>query len=380
MRASGFIIFFSIVLLIWGSANYYVYIRGMQALPDNNKLRLAYRIFFICVACVYFLNRFIERVWVSPLTSFMSWLGSFWLAAILYFVLILVVIDIARLFNNWFHYFPPFMTANYAKTKLVTAMIVVEIVVLILLGGFINARYPRTKELTLQIHKKAHGLKQLKIVALSDIHFGTTLNNGRLAYMVNRVNNLKPDIVLLAGDIISEEITPILKYDIGYPVREIKAPLGVYAITGNHEFIGGVENACKYLEGLNIKVLRDSTIKINDQFYIIGRDDKSNRKRKTIADLIANLDMNLPAIMLDHQPFNLGDVAKNKIDLQISGHTHAGQIWPFTHLINAMYEVPWGYKKINSTNFYVSSGYGTWGPPVRTGNRPELVCITLQFD
>jgi hypothetical protein len=84
--------------------------------------------------------------------------------------------------------------------------------------------------------------------------------------------------------------------------------------------------------------------------------------------------------MMDHQPFNLGRVVKQGIDLQLSGHTHHGQMWPFNHITTAIYELSRGYKMIGNTHFYVSTGFGTWGPPVRLGNRPEIVQIILKFD
>jgi uncharacterized protein len=97
-------------------------------------------------------------------------------------------------------------------------------------------------------------------------------------------------------------------------------------------------------------------------------------------EILIKNNIDLPIILLDHQPFNLKNLAEtNKIDLQISGHTHNGQLWPFTYIVKLIYELPFGYLKINNTHFYVSSGYGTWGPPIRIGNRPEIVLLNLKF-
>jgi len=123
--------------------------------------------------------------------------------------------------------------------------------------------------------------------------------------------------------------------------------------------------------------LRDSATLINNSFYLIGREDRTNNRRKNILSLLDSVDKSKPIILLDHQPFNLSESADNDIDLQISGHTHHGQLWPFNFITKAIYEVSSGYKKIKNTHVIVSNGYGTWGPPMRLGNRPEILIIDL---
>jgi predicted MPP superfamily phosphohydrolase len=132
-------------------------------------------------------------------------------------------------------------------------------------------------------------------------------------------------------------------------------------------------------------VLRDTAILVDNRFYLVGREDRDRSRfigkpRKELDELMQTVNLSLPVIMMDHQPFNLGRVAKLGIDLQLSGHTHHGQMWPFNHITTAIYELSRGYKMIGNTHFYVSTGFGTWGPPVRLGNRPEIVQIILKFD
>jgi predicted MPP superfamily phosphohydrolase len=145
-----------------------------------------------------------------------------------------------------------------------------------------------------------------------------------------------------------------------------------------------VEEAYKYLTEHDIVLLRDSVIMVNNEFYLVGREDRDGKRfsgieRRSLEDLMRAVDLNYPVILMDHQPIGLDDAVSNKVDLQISGHTHNGQLWPFNYLTEAIYEVSRGYKKKGDTHFYVSSGVGTWGPPVRTGNQPEIVNIRLNF-
>jgi len=160
--------------------------------------------------------------------------------------------------------------------------------------------------------------------------------------------------------------------------------LGVYACTGNHEYIGGGDPSIHYLEQNGITVLRDSVALIGDAFYLVGREDlqkkySTHENRASLEDLLEGLDFSKPIIMLDHQPYALDKVEEAGVDLQISGHTHHGQLWPLGYVTQKIFEVSRGYKKKGETHFYVSTGYGTWGPPVRTGNRPEIVLFQLKF-
>jgi len=201
---------------------------------------------------------------------------------------------------------------------------------------------------------------------------------------VDKINSLNPDIVLLPGDVLDEDLAPVIKNNLGANLTKIKSKYGVYAVTGNHEYIGGVEPAVRYLREHSVNVLRDSAVLIDSSFYIIGREDISSRgssgiKRKPLNKIAAPLDKTKPMIMLDHQPFRLEEAEQNGIDIQISGHTHNGQLWPFNYITQKVYELSWGYKKKGNTHYYVSCGAGTWGPPVKTGNISEIVNIKIKF-
>jgi predicted MPP superfamily phosphohydrolase len=264
-------------------------------------------------------------------------------------------------------------------------MAVVGITGIVVLAGHINALMPRVKRIDIHIDKKAGDTKSLRIAAASDIHMGTLVGPRRTAKLVRMLNECQADVILLAGDIVDEDLAPVIRYDLGRSLLLLKAKLGVFAITGNHEYIGGAEAAVKYLEAHGIRMLRDTSIKINNTFYLAGRNDRdsrrfSNKERKGLIKVLEGVDLSLPVIMMDHQPFNLQQVADAGVDFQLSGHTHHGQLWPFNYITNAIYEVSWGYKLKGVSHFYVSSGYGGWGPPVRLGNRPEIMDIHITFN
>ncbi|HLN54190.1 MAG TPA: metallophosphoesterase [Lentimicrobium sp.] len=381
MKSGMFALFFSIVLLVYFFINFYIYKRGMLLIPSASNIRSWVTIVFWVVVASYVLGRVIERFALSGFTDILTWIGSFWLAAMLYFFLAVLVIDILRVSDAIFKWFPSYFFSAQFKSILLYG--ISGFVVILVIGGHINAVNPKIRQLNLDIPKSANGLKELNLVMVSDIHLGTVIGPRRLGRLVNEIQKLKPDMILLAGDVVDEDLQPVIRHNLGETLRKLKAPLGVYAITGNHEYIGGVSQAVKYLEEHDIKFLRDSAMLVDDAFYIAGREDRSKNysgKRKEIDEILNGRNTDLPVIMMDHQPFELNKVAEAGIDLQFSGHTHHGQLWPLNYITEAIYEVSMGYKKKGNSHFYVSNGYGSWGPPVRIGNRPEIVFTKIRFN
>ena len=331
------------------------------------------------------MGRLLEKITISLVSDVFIWIGSFWLAMMLYLFLAVVILDFLRMINLFFPFFPQFITNNYEKAKQIAGIVVVGSVFITTAIGHLNALNFHIVKLNLSIHKKVGSLKILNVVVTSDIHLGAIIGNSHLEKIVEVINGLNPDIVLLPGDIMDEDLAPVIKQNLGEKLKNIKSKYGVYAITGNHEYIGGVEKACKYLIEHNINLLRDNAVKIGNSFCIIGREDRSmgtftGKKRKSLEELMSDVDKELPIFLMDHQPFELYEAENNGVDLQLSGHTHHGQLWPLNFITNMVYEISRGYKQERGSHFYVSCGVGTWGPPVRLGNRPEIVNIRINFD
>jgi predicted MPP superfamily phosphohydrolase len=384
MQKSQYFMFFVIVLTVQILVNFYLTWRGYQALEAYPKVRPWFIAFMVMATFSYIIGRTLEKSMYNPLTVSLHWLGAFWFAVMLYATLQVLLIDIVRLIDLAIPFIRKMAGADYTRFKFIVGASVASVTFLIILAGHINAWHPRTAKLDIEIPKSANGLKELRIAAVSDVHMGTIIGPRKTGKLVNKLNALNPDIILMAGDVLDEDVGPVIRQNLGESLRKLKAPMGIYASTGNHEYIGGGEPSINYLEEHGIKVLRDSSVLIGNAFYVIGREDlhanfSKDQKRKGVEDLLQNIDTNLPVIMLDHQPYHLDSVTGKGIDLQISGHTHHGQLWPFGYITNKIYEVSRGYKQKGDTHFWVSTGFGTWGPPVRTGNRPEVILINLKF-
>lgn len=383
MRNIQFIIFFSIVLTVYGLLSFYIYNKGLQVFPQGTTARTYYKIIFLFLSVSYIIARFLERIWLSTISDIFTWIGSFWLAAFFYLLLIVIAIDLVRLVNYIIPFIPE--SAKSLDFKKIIFWSTVGLVSFLLLAGFINALIPRIKTLELSIDKKVVGVKEISIAFASDIHLGTLIGPRRTNTIIEKINRLKPDLILLGGDIVDEDLGPVIRNNLGDSLKKLSAPLGVIGITGNHEYIGGAEPAVKYLEEHGIIMVRDTFLVIDNKIYIVGREDRDSPRfagtgRKEMEEIMNGIDHSKPIILLDHQPFELDKKEELGVDLTLSGHTHHGQMWPLNYITKAIYEVSWGYKKKGNTHVYVSSGVGGWGPPVRIGNRPEIVLINLKFN
>jgi predicted MPP superfamily phosphohydrolase len=384
MKQMNFVIFLSVFFAVYGLLNFYIFIRGWQAIPQGSPLKSLYLGLFLLFALAFLAGRFLERVWASPVSDILVWIGSFWFGALLYFFLSVVVLDLLRAINVVIPVYPSWIRLNYDIAKVWTLAAAVVMVSIVLAIGHLNASYPRVRNLALSIPKKVAGIDSLTVVSVSDIHLGTIIGRERLDNLVKKVNSLNPDLVLIPGDLVDEDLGPVIRGNLGESLRNLRSRFGVLAVTGNHEYIGGVERACKYMTDHGITVLRDSLARVDSGIVIVGREDRSmnqfaGKKRRTLEDLMSGVDRTMPIIVMDHQPFGLDESVRNGVDLQISGHTHHGQMWPLSYITEAIYEVSWGYIRKGGTHIYVSSGAGTWGPPVRIGNTPEIVCFKLTF-
>ena len=375
-----FIIFFTLYTLI----NSYVFIRGWQALSYFPFLKPFFIIIFLLLSFSYIFVKILAEKLPSFIHDPLLWVGSFWFALLLYFVLSLFLIDLIRLLDHFISFLPVWLSAPTDLVKYYIGMGVTILVLLIAAAGFINRTNFKVKTLELTFMKKNSALTELNIVMFSDLHLSPVNNESFLHKIVKKVNALNPDIILLPGDIVDDKAEILSRNCIGVGLKNLKSKYGVFSSTGNHEFINGVERSVNFAKEFGITVLRDEYVKIDNSFYVVGREDVSKssftkERRKKLNDIISQMHDNLPVILLDHTPVKLNEAVENKIDLQLSGHTHNGQMFPLNFITKLIYEVSWGYLKKEDTHFYVSSGVGSWGPPVKLASDAEIVNIKIKF-
>ena len=265
--------------------------------------------------------------------------------------------------------------------------------VMLLLFGYGNIHYNnKVRELIDIKTDKAISLdkKSTKIVLLSDLHLGYHNRRSDLRKWVDLINAEQPDLILIAGDIIDISIRPLIEENMAEEFHRLKAP--VYACLGNHEYYSSQPKARQFYREAGITLLQDSVAK-KGNLCIIGRDDRTNMQRKPLTmimedarkqGIISTLDLhygkysNEFLILLDHQPYHLEEAEQNGIDFQFSGHTHHGQVWPVSWIIDALYEKAYGPLQKGNTQYYISSGMGIWGGKFRIGTQSEYVVLTIE--
>ncbi|MGF9965986.1 metallophosphoesterase [Bacillus rhizoplanae] len=316
----------------------------------------------------YVLDRLIK--FDSPLRT----IGSYWFAVIQYAVILLPIADVTVFILDWF-------SIPKEQSIFWTGIIVLLIFVLIFAYGTFNAYSPIVRKYEIDVPKKANNRKRLRVAMASDMHFGKLSGLSHLQRLVDHVNDMKPDIILLPGDIIDDHPEYFIKKNMGQVMKQMHAPLGIYGVLGNHEYYGGaIPEFLQEMDKIDVKILLDEVVKIEDCFYIVGRRDKTDRNRKSFEELMSAVDKSFPIVAMDHQPFELKQAEASGVDLLLSGHTHRGQMAPNHIITRRMYELDWGYVQKDLFHAIVSSGFGFWGPALRLGSRSEIIQIELTFD
>ena len=381
MKKYQMLIFFSIALTIYSLVNIYLFYKGYNAIPCLKNNRFIYAITFFLLAGLFIVAKILESKHSSVITDALNIIGGFWLAFMLYGFLFFLLSDIILLMLRITGIVKGDSILLFRKWSFVFT---ISASALLIIGGFINAIIPFTREYNLTINKSAGPVKTLRIAAVSDIHLGSIIRKRSLKKMSVIIKDLKPDLVLLLGDIVDGEIGPVMRGDLLQYFSYPDCTDGLYAITGNHEFIGGAARTIPYIESKGIRILKDEIVTLKGGIQLIGRIDRDSyrfyrKERLSLDELMKLADTTKPVILLDHQPFHLDETAKYGVDLQLSGHTHNGQMWPLNYVTKMIYELSYGYLKKGNTNFIVSSGYGLWGPRVRLGSRSEVLLINIKF-
>ena len=331
-----------------------------------------WRVLIIALGVGAFLSLFlsITRVidsWPLPLARLAYDVSTSSVFVLLYVVMAFLALDLLRLVRvvpaSWLHH-----------NGYTTIAITLTLFAVFVLG---NIRYHHKVRAELHLTTAKQLSRPLRLVLLSDLHLGYHNPRHELVRWVDLINREHPDAVLIAGDIIDGSLRPLIEERMADELRRIEAP--VYACLGNHEYISGEPGAEQFYREAGITLLRDSAATLaGGDVVVIGRDDLSNRRRLSVADLAAKTDRSLFTILLDHQPYHLEKAEQAGIDFQLSGHTHHGQVWPISWITDALYECAFGEHQRGSTRYYVSSGLGIWGGKYRIGTRSEYVVMEVE--
>ncbi len=375
---------YGLLVVVYVLLNVYLGVRGWQAFSNHLYLP-AYVAMLACVALILPIAAYLldQGRKVSVMPKMIAYAGFYWTAFFIYAVIIMILSDIAGLINqfgnNWlFKNLPPSLLNN-RQTEVV---VVFSLSVLLLAVGTWLARQPRITGYLLNIAKPMPR-RPLRIVLLSDIHYGSMVSTANLEKMARRVKAQHPDLILLAGDLIDNSLDIMRQTDFAAQMSRLQAPLGVFAVLGNHELVNAdVDDTVRFFSDAGIRVLLDETVTIADQLILAGRRERKTEfsgplDQMTPQDLLADADHSKPIILMQHQPADLAQLEAAGIDIAVAGHTHGGQLFPLNILNRRHFTQTAAYRRQGNLHSIISDGYGTWGPPIRLGSRAEIVVIDL---
>lgn len=360
---------FLIFLLLPIAGQTYVAWRTWQLLPDIMPLRMAV-VGLMALAFVTFfvaMSGGIDR-WPMSLATITYELGTSWLMILLYLFLVFVCLDVLRLC----HVVP---SAALHSNGWLSGGIAVALTILFTLAYF---HYNDKKRVEMVVTTKKDMKKDVKLVLVSDLHLGYHNTRADLHRWLTLLKAEHSDAILIGGDLIDGSYRPVAQEHMAEEFRSLDIP--VIACLGNHDYYTGLNADLQFCRDAGIMVLRDKAIFLDGigNITVIGRDDRTNRQRKPLSEVMRGIDKSRFLIELDHQPYHLEEAEVNGVDFEFAGHTHHGQVWPISWITDAIYEDAFGPLRKGQTNYYVSSGLGIWGAKFRIGTQSEYLVLTIR--
>lgn len=365
--------FFTILLLSYTIPAAYLFVRIWQLfIPGEHKRRFA--LVFIVLYLMYPGSRFFEGIAGQVLDEISKYLLPFFL----YLFLSVLLTDIILLLNHILRIIPvSILKKRSVRNK--TFILLISLSIVVVIAGIINFNSVRTSVYSIEIPPRSSDIDKLRIAFVSDFHLDVNTPIRFVEKVVKQIETLKPDLMLFGGDIVEGDREDNKLATFENTLRMIRTRFGVYGVLGNHEHYARQDNG-DFFNSSGIMILRDTAIKVGNSFILAGRNDSHVTNRKSLDKLISTFpNDSLPVILLDHRPTEISVVSGTRIDLQLSGHTHNGQLFPINLITKMVYELSYGQRRIGNTNFIVSSGIRLWGPPVRTTGKSEIVVVDITF-
>jgi predicted MPP superfamily phosphohydrolase len=386
-RLVSFALFFSVMLTLVGAVHYYLWARLVRdtvlPLPWQRALTAGIAAMYVLVPLSFFLRR--SGV---PFAVPIIWAASVWLGLLLLFLVVLVAGDLARgalaLGAKLASAPPADPERRLALARLFGLFVVGLTSALAAVAVRSGLSRVALREVNVRLRRLPKKLDGLTIVQLTDVHVGQTIGRAFIEDIVARTNALEPDVIAITGDLVDGSVEELR--EAVAPLARLKARYGVYFVTGNHEYYSGAPEWCEEVGRLGIRVLRNERVSIGDaaeSFDLAGIDDAHAHQfggghGADLARAVEGRDTGRELVLLAHQPRAVFEAVEHGVGLQLSGHTHGGQIWPWNYAVRLQQPVVAGLARFGETQVYVSSGTGYWGPPMRLGAPAEITRVTLR--
>lgn len=376
-------IFLLVFFLIYGGVHLYLFLgaRASLALGTRSGILLALFMFMMVLAPV--IVHVAEQRGLQSVAHFFAWMGYIWMGFAFLLFCLSLVFDCYRILVHLGAYLSSLDFSSAIPPARLRFITLVGLAAALALYGSFEALQIRAETITIRTAKVPEEVGRFRIVQISDLHLGLIVREKRLERVLEEVRAAAPDMLVSTGDLVDGETNNLsVLADI---LREIDPPYGKFAVTGNHEFYAGLDQALAFTRSAGFVVLRGETAEVGAFLTVAGIDDPTAKMYRIRAgapetELLAGLPGDRFTVLLKHQPSVLAS-SPASFDLQLSGHTHKGQIFPFTLLTRLVFPYNSGrYHLSNGATLYVTRGAGTWGPPMRLMAPPEVTIIDLLHD
>lgn len=373
-------IFFILFFTVYSSLHAYLFIKAWYSFRFRFTAGCIIAVMLACFIAAPLVVRFLENAGHETSARVVAYGGYVWMAFIFLFFVIAISIDVARLSGIVLAKVLNVGTPQFISAHLLFFLIASTAAVAVCTYGFFEAQSIRTERVRIDTSKLPEGLERLTIVQISDVHLGLIIREKRLRDIVKAIRRADPHVLVSTGDLVDGQINDLKK--LINMLDGVEPRYGKYAVMGNHEFYAGIEVSREFTEKSGFTLLRGEGVTIEGILNIAGVDDAVSKRyhQKVIEQeraALEGLPRELFTVLLKHRPL-VEDSSIGLFDLQLSGHTHNGQIFPFTYLTRLAFPMYAGLHQIEGgALLYVSRGTGTWGPPVRFLAPPEVTVIEL---
>jgi len=331
-------------------------------------------LFMVFMILTLIFVRISEKTNYETIAFIFAYAGYTWMAIIFLFFILHLFFDIITLFINFTGILMQKDILNKSLLNKVYFFLALIVSTCIVAYGYYEAADIKAEKIVIKSKKIPNDIGRIRLAQISDLHAGTIVNAKRIKRITDIIKSYQPDILVSTGDLVDKRIDNT-DNNFSY-LKEIKPRFGKFAVLGNHEFYAGIKDAIRFTEEQGFKILRGKAIDIHGIIIVAGVDDPAgipfNYVEVSEKDLLKDLPKERLIILLKHQPL-IDESAKPYFDIQLSGHTHNGQIYPFRYITRMIYPYFSGLTFLSEGKYlYVSSGTGTWGPPVRFLAPPEV--------
>lgn len=368
--------FHTILTISYLIPSVYLFIRIWQLFIPR-EWRLAYVIIYAIFFLVYPISNLAGGGDTGFAARITEAVANYLLPFFLYLFMIVLLTDLLLLLNLIFRIIP-YGRIRKRDFRVKALVVIICLSMIIVIAGIINFNTIRTSEYKIDIDGGSSGIRALRIAFVSDFHMQENTPERFVEKYVQKIRSINPDLMLYGGDMVEGdgENENLKRFE--ELLSSIRTKFGVYGVLGNHEHYSGQDQG-SFFDNAGIIILRDSAVVFNNSFILLGRNDSHTRDRKSIDELMLQVHDTIPVILLDHRPTEVEQVSQTRTDIQFSGHTHHGQLFPINLITGKVYQLSWGYMKTGSTHFFVSSGIRLWGPHVRTTGKSEIMVVDVNF-